>query len=171
VLYVRRQTAERLQPAMVGYASLATEDVPWDTGLFAYRPGAQRFQLSHVNTPGLYVLARMLDFLEGIGWENITARVLQLSGWAIDGLARIDGVHVLTPADPAQRLGIVAFDVGGLSAEHVVHRLREAGIVVAAREGHVRASFHIYNNEADVDRLVTAVERLARGPGSGGGGA
>jgi cysteine desulfurase/selenocysteine lyase len=165
VLYARRDTAERLRPAMVGYASLATEEIPWETGAFAYRPGAQRFQLSHVNTPGLYILARVLEFLEGIGWDNITARVLELTGAAVEALARMDGVTVLTPADPARRLGIVAFDVGGLAAEEVVRRLRDAGIVVAAREGHVRASFHIYNNEADVDRLVSAVRRLPRQSG------
>jgi selenocysteine lyase/cysteine desulfurase len=162
MLYVRPDVADRLIPSMVGYASLISEEIPSPGEPFVYKAGAQRFQLSHVNTPGLYVLADTLEFFESLGWDAITDRVLALSGSLVEALDHVAGVTVITPRESSARLGIVAFDVDGLDSEEVVGRLDQAGIVCAAREGHVRASVHVYNNEADVMHLVRTVADLAR---------
>ncbi|PDP89586.1 aminotransferase [Glycomyces fuscus] len=42
--------------------------------------------------------------------------------------------------------------------EGAAERVAEAGIVTAARNGRLRAAFHLYNDESDVDRLVKALK-------------
>ncbi|NUP39331.1 MAG: aminotransferase, partial [Streptomyces sp.] len=46
---------------------------------------------------------------------------------------------------------------------HAAPRLAEAGVSVAARAGNLRASFHLYNTEADVDRLLDVLSGLPGG--------
>lgn len=166
LLYVRPEVADRLIPAMVGYASVDMDGADEVAGLatvvrrgdpLRYRAQAGRFQLAHVNTEGLSALADLLTFFDTVGWEAIMDRVQQLSGLALDALAEVPGVSVVTPRDDAERLSLAVFRVEGWEADAVVAELSQRGIVCAAREGAVRAAFHIYNDASDVERLVAAV--------------
>lgn len=171
LLYVRPEVAERLIPAMVGYASMALDleeagamaDLVQGRVPLRYRDQAGRFQLAHVNTEGLAALADLLTFFDSLGWDAITARVLHLSGLALDGLSQVPGVRLVTPPDDAERLSLAVFRLAGWDANAVVERLAAQHIVCAAREGAVRAAFHVYNDASDVERLVTAVRQLAGG--------
>jgi cysteine desulfurase/selenocysteine lyase len=162
ILYVDPRAADTLVPEHVGYASLDSDGIPWE-GSMPYRTGSQRFQAASVNYPALHALADMMEFLEALTFERVTERILDLSGAAMDGLGRVAGVDIVTPPDRDRRLGIAAFRVGDLPSDVVAAELAGQGIRVAARAGNVRASFHIYNNDEDVARLVGAVADLARG--------
>ena len=89
--------------------------------------------------------------------------MLSLSGLALAGLARLPGVRLVTPQDDAERLSLAVFRVDGWDAHAVVERLAAHQIVCAAREGAVRAAFHVYNDASDVERLVMAVRELVGG--------
>ena len=94
---------------------------------------------------------------------------------ALQGLAGIPGVRVLGSA--ARRTSTISFVVEGLAPEAVARQLAAQGIAVwdgdnYARElmrrfgldqsgGAIRASLVLYNDVADVDRLVEAVAALA----------
>ncbi len=72
---------------------------------------------------------------------------------------------------PEERAGLVTFNVDGIHPHDLATILNEQGIAI--RAGHhcaqpvmqwlgvpatARASFYIYNNEEDVDRLVAGIE-------------
>jgi cysteine desulfurase family protein (TIGR01976 family) len=94
---------------------------------------------------------------------------------ALHGLEAISGVRLLGGA--RRRTSTISFVVEGRPPATVSRRLAEQGIAVwdgdnyayelmhrfglADRGGAVRASIVLYNNEADVDRLVQAVAELA----------
>ena len=95
-----------------------------------------------------------------------------LTDLMVRGLSGIEGVHVYGPGTSNQRIGVVSFTVDGMHPHDVAHILDEAsGIMVRSGEhcciplmrllgtmdGTVRASLHLYNNEEDVDRLLTTV--------------
>lgn len=163
LLYVNPEVADRLTPAMVGYASVTGSSEDWWRDGLSYRPGPDRFQLAHVNSEGLYALGALMTFFGTIGWQHITHRVQALSGMAIAQLSAVAGVRVITPVDPAERLSLAVFQVDGVDANRLVEQLADRKIICAAREGHVRAAFHIYNDETDVERLVDAVRAVASG--------
>jgi selenocysteine lyase/cysteine desulfurase len=167
-LYVRRTLLDRLAPP-----SLDGDSARW-TGDTAYEmvPTARRFESferSYAGHVGLGVAAQ--DALRW-GMTAIGCRVVGLGAQLRVGLADIPGVRV---HDRGERLGgIVTFAVAGLDGPEVVRRLRGQGVNVwatspsAARwdlaprglASLVRASVHYYNDQGDLDRLLTCVSEL-----------
>lgn len=101
---------------------------------------ARRFDLS----PAWFCwegTAPALELLEAIGVDAICAHDVGLANRFRAGLG-------LPPGDSA----IVSADVPGARA-----RLERAGIMAAERGGRLRTSWHLYNDEADVDRALEAL--------------
>jgi len=82
--------------------------------------------------------APALELIEEIGVAAIYAHNVTLANRFRAGLG-------MTAGDSA----IVSIDVDDAAA-----RLREAGIVAAMRGGRLRTSWHVYNDERDVDRVL-----------------
>jgi selenocysteine lyase/cysteine desulfurase len=82
-----------------------------------------------------------LELIEQIGVEPIHAHNLGLANRFRAGVG-------LAPSDSA----IVCADLPGAA-----DRLDRAGIVAAIRGGRLRTSWHVYNDEADVDRVLEAL--------------
>jgi len=122
-----------------------------------------------------------LEYLQALGGPGPTgARAAGLAASARARLAHTPGVAVTdrAPHPPEVVLGgILTFTVAGLPAAAVVAalasghgvRVHASGPASSARafyaagliEGVVRASFHYYNDEEDVDRFVRAVAAVA----------
>ncbi|MEU1788734.1 aminotransferase class V-fold PLP-dependent enzyme [Streptomyces sparsogenes] len=140
-----------LTPVFAGWAA---GEKPWDS---CYGPveelarSARRFDQS----PGLlsYVgAAPALALVEELGVEAIGAHDRALADRFRAGLAQLGHRWVDAP-------GSAIVSVPGLG--HAAPRLAEAGVVVSARAGNLRASFHLYNSAADVDRLLDVVSVLS----------
>ena len=82
-----------------------------------------------------------LQLLNEIGVETVHEHDLRLANRFRDGLGL-----------PASDSAIVSADV-----PDATERLARAGIMAAARAGRLRASFHLYNTEADVDAALNAL--------------
>ncbi len=88
--------------------------------------------------------------------ENIERHVLRLTGLLIDKLQE-KGYRVVSSLHPEERSGIVVFTHPKHESDALLQRLSKARIVVSLREGAIRASAHLYNNEEDIERLVEAL--------------
>ncbi len=133
-----------LTPLLAGWVA---GEVPWDS---CYGPvtdlarSARRFDLS----PSLFAHAGLrtsLELLEELGVAAVHAHDLALADRFRAGLAGLG--HEPVPAP-----GSAIVSVPGLG--HRQPELSEAGIEVSDRAGNLRASFHLYNTAADVDRLL-----------------
>ncbi|MTA79638.1 MAG: aminotransferase class V-fold PLP-dependent enzyme, partial [Actinobacteria bacterium] len=93
----------------------------------------------------------------------------------LDGLLHIQGVKIIGPTDLSDRGGVVSFTVDGVHPHDVGQVLDQYGIAV--RTGHhcawplmrklnvvgtTRASFHLYNTDADVDKLLDSIIEVQR---------
>jgi selenocysteine lyase/cysteine desulfurase len=85
--------------------------------------------------------APALELVERIGVAAIHAHDVALANRFLTGLGR-----------PTGESAIVAVDVPGAE-----EKLARAGVRAAVRAGRVRASFHVYTTEADVDLALTAL--------------
>lgn len=150
-----------------------------------YVPAPDRHQGGTPNIGGVLALAEALRFLDGIGMQHVRSHELALTRRAMAGMRAL-GLTLYGPDAPEERLGVIGFNVIGvsdplaaavLSEEHAiavrngrfcahihVDRLLASQGGATPEPGNVpgavRASFGLYNDEADVDRLLEAVSVL-----------
>lgn len=112
-----------------------------------------------------------LDWLMGLPWPEIRAHEARLAQLLHTGLQRIDGLRLFGPSTPA-RLPIFSFDIDGCHPHDLCQVADEFG--VALRGGHhcaqplmdalgvtatTRASAALFNSEAEIEQLLTALVR------------
>lgn len=111
-----------------------------------------------------WAMAEAFALHADIGKDAVATRTHELASALKETLARIPGVTVRTPRDPAVSAGIVSFDVDGLDAPAAVRRLREHRVIASAApyaRRHVRLTPSIRNTMAEIDRAAEAVRRIA----------
>jgi cysteine desulfurase/selenocysteine lyase len=128
------------------------------------RPGAQRFEYGTQNDALIYGIESAVDFVSSIGLPAIWARNRALAEQCVAGLARIPGVELLSPSEPQDRSAIVTFKAAGrdnrqIASELVRRKLRVRSVTEGGLDA-VRASFHVYNDSIEVDRLLLALRDL-----------
>jgi selenocysteine lyase/cysteine desulfurase len=137
-LAVHPRAAERGLPVAAGwYAAQPPADPAYGLPL-RLRSGARRYDLSPawISQTGAAVA---LPYLAGLDLESVRAHNVGLADRFLRGLGL-----------PPRGQAIVA-----LEADQ--ERLRRAGVVAPLRDGRTRFSFHLYNNEADVERALEAL--------------
>lgn len=155
-LYVRDELVRSLTPSHTGW--FAQEDIiAMDISANRPSPTARRFEAGTPAVVNCYAAEAGLAILNEIGTQAIGERNRQLSGLCLDRLAEIGWPSVTPRADDRRgaTVAIPSRDAAGLT-----HALMERDIVTSYRDDNVRASFHFYNNEADVEALIAALVEL-----------
>jgi cysteine desulfurase / selenocysteine lyase len=168
VLWGRGELLESMPPWQGGGAMIETVSFERTT----YAPPPQRFEAGTPHIAGVIGLAAALDYIESIGVEAIGAHEVELVSAARAALGQINSVRLFGPADSA---GILSFAVEGVHPHDIGTILDESG--VAVRAGHhcaqplmallgvpatARASFGLYNDMTDVERLAAGIARVTR---------
>ncbi|MCC6672304.1 MAG: aminotransferase class V-fold PLP-dependent enzyme [Planctomycetes bacterium] len=126
-------------------------------------PGRRFMQIGTGNMSLHKGFEAALDFVDRIGLAAMQARIRQLGDAFRKALVAMPHVHIRSATHPQLCAGIVTFTVDGWEAralhEHLwrEHRLMPRSI----GEFGVRASFHVYDTLADVQRFTAALARLA----------
>ena len=155
-LYWNRERLPDVEPADIGWFSVV-DDLAQP---YELKPDAGRFEVGSLDWPAIYALDAGLEVIEEVGVDAIERHVVGLGGKLLDQLREFD-FDMVTPEDPTRRAGIVSWLDGNPSA--TAARLAERGVFVTGSSGRIRAAFHLYNDETDVERLVTALEALQAG--------
>jgi cysteine desulfurase/selenocysteine lyase len=121
-------------------------------------PDSRRFEAGSLNTNGIYGLRAAMELLEEIGPLEVSAEVKRIAGLLADRLEGI-GYRLGTPRPIAS--GIVAA-IPRPSAEpntllRLHRKLEENGVVCSPREGMLRFAPHFYNDEEDVERVISVL--------------
>ncbi|MEM7226484.1 MAG: aminotransferase class V-fold PLP-dependent enzyme [Pseudomonadota bacterium] len=167
-LYVRRGLLDRLEPPWPDLRS-----AHW-TAADAYelRPGARRFENWEFNYAAVIGLGVAIDHALGWGLPAVEARLKALAEALRARLAGLPGARLRDIGK--ERAAIVAFELDGHAPSAAKAKLAEQGIIVSnstlnstrldmERRGlteTLRASPHIYNSEAELDRFVEALAAL-----------
>ena len=168
VLWARSDILAAMPPAQGGGAMIET--VTFERTTYAAPP--QRFEAGTPHIVGAIGLAAAIDYVEAIGLATIHAHEASLVRAARTALGRINSVRLFGPEDSA---GILSFAIDGVHPHDIGTILDEGG--VAIRAGHhcaqplmgvlgvpatARASFAVYNDLSDVERLAAGIERVTR---------
>ena len=129
--------------------------VPWTANWFA----GEDVHGSYYGTP-LRLARDARRFDTSPAWHNWVGTAAALAVVEELGVERIHA-HDVGLANRFRRgLGLPEGDAPIVVAEAAgAERLESAGIVAAVRAGRLRASWHAYNSEADVDRVLDVLER------------
>jgi cysteine desulfurase/selenocysteine lyase len=155
IFYCNPQRLGQFQPQSLGWHSVASHHTVAAPTDYTLGPTAARFEAGNPPFMALAVLENALATLETIGVEQIERHVLAL-GTVLRAALQERGLTLLTPEDPARRGPNICFswpDSVGLTAA-----LAEHGVLVWGGDGRVRISFHAYNDEDDVTRLLAALD-------------
>ena len=156
VLFVRRDLADRMEPATMGWMSVkGWED--FASGDLDWRDGAGRFESGSPNVAGIYGLAAALGLLADAGISAISERILDLTARLRRGLKDL-GYRIYGPEAPEHSSGIVSFFPREGDANRLTEHLLSHRIVVSSRRGLVRVSPHFYNTEPEMDRLLKLLD-------------
>jgi selenocysteine lyase/cysteine desulfurase len=102
-----------------------------------------------------------LDFHDTIGPERVEGRCRALRRRARAGLEQLDGVRILTPEHESLCGGIVTISLEKGDYREVRRILHDEHDIVLkngkAEYNAIRISTHIFNGEADVDRMLAAL--------------
>jgi cysteine desulfurase/selenocysteine lyase len=157
VLYWNRARRPDFEPATVGWFSVDDLHAADRFERYALKADAGRFETGYPSFPSIYALGRSVPYLLAAGPERVAAHALALGQRLIDGLTRL-GLEVMTPR-PAERRG-ASISFAHEAAPLLGAGLAELGIRVWAGDGRVRASTHLFNDGADVERYLEAVAGL-----------
>jgi cysteine desulfurase / selenocysteine lyase len=161
VLYGREHLLNEMEPIEyggemidhVGDYESTWKELPW------------KFEGGTPIIAGAIGLGAAIDYLESIGMDRIEEHDRKLAAYAYDKLQQIDGITIYGPKEG--RIGLVTFNLGEVHPHDVATVLDAEGIAV--RAGHhccqplmrwlkvpatARASFYLYNDESDIDRLA-----------------
>jgi len=152
ILFVRRDLAEKMQPATVGWTSFEGWE-RFTSSSLTWRRGAGRFECGALNMAMIYGLGAALDLLREVGVEMIAERLLSLTDRLRQGLER-RGYRIYGPQTREQGSGIVSFEPRGGSVEDLIALLEEHRIMGSARGNFVRLSPHFYNTEGEIDQVL-----------------
>lgn len=171
VLWGKKELLDTMVPisfggGMVKEASVSTtalKDVP------------ERFEAGTPNVAGAVGLASAVGYISKIGMFNIEDYIEKLVNYAYYKLSNIADLRILGPALKEERSGLISFYIENIHSHDIAAILSNEGIAVRSGlhcsmslykdleiPSTTRASFYIYNTEADIDALVNGVRKAVK---------
>ncbi len=164
-LWAKRSLLEEMEP-FLGGGEMITDvwldhatwnEVPW------------KFEAGTQNVGDTIALGVAIDYLERLGMDAVMAHEREITGYALERLRQVPGLHILGPGLD-ERGGVVSFTMDGMHPHDIAQVLDQDGVCV--RAGHhctkplhrklgmaasVRASFYVYTIKEEIDVLTQAL--------------
>ena len=169
VLYGKEDWLDRLPPYQGGGEMI--ESVSFEKTVFERLPF--KFEAGTPDYVATTALAKALDYLSALGMHRIEAYERELTHYAMQRLAAIDGIRFFGTSD--HKDAVVSFlikdihplDMGTLLdrlgiAVRTGHHCAEPLMIRLGIQGTVRASFALYNTREEIDALADGIERVCR---------
>ena len=170
VLWVRKSLLQAMRPFHGGgdmIREVHKHESTWNDLPYKFEAGTP-------NIADVVGLGAAVDYLEGVGMDNVRRHERELTAYALNRMAGVPGITLYGPRDPDRRGGVVSFNFADVHPHDVAHIMDEEGIAI--RSGHhcaqvlmermnvaatSRASFYVYNTREEVDALIRALRKVA----------
>ena len=155
-MYVRDSFVKSLLPTNSGWFA-QTDIGAMDITANQPAPSARRFEAGTPAVVNSYASEAGLKILLAVGTPAIEKRVYALTRRCMQRLEEI-GWPSITPTRDDRRGATVA--IPSRAAAELCTQLLKRDIVTSSRDDNVRASFHYYNNDDDIESFITAMKDL-----------
>ncbi|MGB4868692.1 MAG: cysteine desulfurase [Candidatus Promineifilaceae bacterium] len=170
ILYGKRRLLESMPPFMDGgdmIRRVTLEGSTWNDLPWKFEAG----------TPSIAEgigLGTAVDYLAGIGMDNIHAHEQFITHYALEALSEIKGITLYGPP-ASQRAGVATFTIQGIHPHDISEVVDKDGIAI--RAGHhcamplhlrlnvsatARASFYLHTTTQEIDKLVASLNRTRK---------
>jgi cysteine desulfurase/selenocysteine lyase len=167
VLHGRAELLEAMEPFLTGgdmIASVDFQETTWNELPYKFEAG----------TPPIAEavgLGAAVEYLDKLGMERVRAHELALTAYMLERLAEVPGLRVVGPPAAERRGGLASFTIEGIHPHDVAELVDRGGVCI--RAGHhcaqplmrclgvgatARASVGVYNERADIDALIDALQ-------------
>jgi cysteine desulfurase/selenocysteine lyase len=167
VLHGRAELLEAMEPFLTGgdmIASVDFQETTWNELPYKFEAG----------TPPIAEavgLGAAVEYLSALGMEMVRAHERELTAYMLERLAEVPGLRVVGPPEAERRGGLASFTLEGIHPHDVAELADRGGVCI--RAGHhcaqplmrclgvgatARASVGVYNDRADIDALIDALQ-------------
>ncbi|MDX1964401.1 MAG: aminotransferase class V-fold PLP-dependent enzyme [Pirellulales bacterium] len=159
--YLSDNLLDQLRPIGVGWNSVVqgndfTRINP------EWLPTAARYEGGSLNMAGFLGLGASVELLLEIGIDNIAQRVLDYTDELVERLRQSGAVICSVREQREHASGIVSFEIPSCDPMQVRAACLSAGVALSTRAGKLRASPHAYNDESDLEKLLSGLEFARR---------
>jgi cysteine desulfurase / selenocysteine lyase len=170
ILYGRRELLEGMDPFMSGGDMIKTVRVEGTT----YHDLPWKFEAGTQAIAEVIGLGAAVDYLSALGMDAVRAHEREITEYAYEALSDLEGLTLYGPP-PSRRAGVISFSVEGIHP-HDLATIADRD-QVCLRAGHhcamplmtrlgvaatARASFYVYTQKDEVDRLVGSIKEAQR---------
>jgi len=170
ILYGRRELLEAMDPFMSGGDMIKTVRVEGTT----YHELPWKFEAGTQAIAEVIGLGAAVDYLTTLGMDAVRAHEREITEYAFEALSDVEGLTLYGPP-PSRRAGVISFSVDGIHP-HDLATIADRD-QVCLRAGHhcamplmtrlgvaatARASFYVYTQKDEVDRLVGSIKEAQR---------
>jgi cysteine desulfurase / selenocysteine lyase len=167
VLHGRAELLESIEPFLTGgdmIASVDFQSVTWNELPYKFEAG----------TPPISEavgLGAAVGYLDALGMQRVRDHERALAAYMLERLPEVPGLRVVGPRDAERRGALASFTIDGIHPHDVAELADRAGVCI--RAGHhcaqplmrclgvgatARASLGVYNDAAEIDALVDALQ-------------
>jgi len=166
MLYGKSEWLEKLPPYQGGGEMI--EEVTFEKTTYAGLP--HKFEAGTPNICGGIAFGAAIDYMNGIGFDDIATYENELLEYGTQKLLEIDGLKIYGTSK--KKTSVISFNLKGIHPYDVGTIVDKLGIAV--RTGHhcaqpimdfynipgtIRASFSFYNTKEEIDALIAAVQK------------
>ncbi|HKV87126.1 MAG TPA: cysteine desulfurase [Candidatus Dormibacteraeota bacterium] len=170
ILYGRRELLEAMDPFMAGGDMIKTVRIEGTT----YHDLPWKFEAGTQAIAEVIGLGAAVDYLSALGMDAVRSHELEITEYAYEALSEVEGLTVFGPP-PSRRAGVISFELDGIHP-HDLATIADRD-QVCLRAGHhcamplmtrlgvaatARASFYVYTQKEEVDRLVGSIREAQR---------
>ncbi|MCL4133434.1 UNVERIFIED_CONTAM: hypothetical protein GTU68_005670 [Idotea baltica] len=166
ILYGKEEWLKKLPPYQGGGEMIA--EVTFEKTTYADLP--HKFEAGTPNICGGIAFGAAIDYMNNIGFDNISNYEQELLDYATEQLLKIEGLKIYGTAK--DKTSVISFNVGDIHPYDIGTILDKMG--VAVRTGHhcaqpimdffkipgtIRASFMFYNTKAEIDTFIASLKK------------
>ena len=159
--YISPAIKDRVNPTYVATSSIEYDFKNFLHYKLSFRKDGSAYENSTPNTLGMIGMQSSIELFLKLGVENILRHILHLQDIFIEEMKDTD-FKIVSDLEPVHRSNILIFSYSDNTMNDQIQKeLERNNIFIALREGFLRLSAHIFNNENDILALTNVLKKIS----------